>query len=62
MDTILNEGSGLESARKVWSERNPMGRMGCPEELTGALVLLASRAGSYVNGADLVVDGGAVVF
>ncbi|KAL9627472.1 MAG: hypothetical protein Q9164_007598, partial [Protoblastenia rupestris] len=35
MDTVLNEGEGLEEARKVWTERNPMGRMGLPEELTG---------------------------
>lgn len=62
MDTVLNEGAGLEAARRIWAERNPMGRMGCPEELTGPLVLLCSRAGSFVNGADVVVDGGAVVF
>ncbi|KAJ9667325.1 hypothetical protein H2201_002526 [Coniosporium apollinis] len=62
MDTILNEGAGLENARKIWAERNPMGRMGSPGELTGPLVLLCSAAGSFMDGADLVVDGGAVVF
>ena len=30
MDTILNEGAGLERARTIWAERNPMGRMGVP--------------------------------
>ncbi|KAH8884995.1 NAD(P)-binding protein [Thozetella sp. PMI_491] len=58
MDTILNEGDGLEDAKKQWYSRNPMGRMGNREELTGAVVLLASRAGSYINGADILVDGG----
>ncbi|TLD39141.1 oxidoreductase short chain dehydrogenase/reductase [Venturia nashicola] len=62
MDTILNEGDGLAETRKVWSDRNPMGRMGVPSELTGAVVLLASSAGTYINGADIVVDGGAIVF
>ncbi|KAL4808293.1 hypothetical protein BDV18DRAFT_158399 [Aspergillus unguis] len=63
MDTILNEGDGLEGHRRVWAERNPFGRMGVPHELTGAVVLLASReGGAYINGADLVVDGGGVVF
>ncbi|KAK6829846.1 hypothetical protein PG989_010613 [Apiospora arundinis] len=62
MDTILNEGVGLDAAKNVWLSRNPMRRMGEPDELTGAVVLLASRAGSYINGADLLVDGGQTVF
>ncbi|KAH7925094.1 NAD(P)-binding protein [Leucogyrophana mollusca] len=62
MDTILNEGAGLEEARKIWASRNPMGRMGDPSELTGVVVLLCSRAGKYINGADIVVDGGGHVF
>ena len=33
MDTVLNEGEGLEKARKSWADRNPMGRMGQPCEL-----------------------------
>jgi len=62
MDTILNEGKGIAEARAVWAERNPMGRMGTPSELTGAVVLLSSSAGTYMNGCDLVVDGGQIVF
>lgn len=57
MDTILNEGAGLENARNAWAARNPMGRMGVPQELCGPIVLLCSQAGSFMNGADLVVDG-----
>ena len=55
MDTILNEGDGLEEARRTWLERNPTGRMGNPEELAGPVVLLCSEAGSYITGADLIV-------
>jgi len=62
MDTILNEGAGIAEARQIWADRNPLGRMGVPSELTGAIVLLSSNAGSYINGADIVVDGGAIVF
>jgi NAD(P)-dependent dehydrogenase (short-subunit alcohol dehydrogenase family) len=62
MDTILNEGDGIALHRKIWAERNPTGRMGSPSELTGAIVLLASTAGTYMNGTDIVVDGGAIVF
>ncbi|RWA05339.1 hypothetical protein EKO27_g9769 [Xylaria grammica] len=62
MDTILNEGDGLKVARDTWNDRNPMGRMGVPEEVCGAVVLLSSQAGNYINGADLLIDGGQTLF
>ncbi|KAL1762107.1 hypothetical protein FB107DRAFT_268397 [Schizophyllum commune] len=62
MDTILNEGDGLEECRRIWYARNPMGRMGDPSEIVGAGILLTSLAGRYINGADIVVDGGGLVF
>ncbi|MEM9346079.1 MAG: SDR family oxidoreductase [Planctomycetota bacterium] len=36
----------------------PMNRFGTPSELIGATLLLASDAGSFITGAELVVDGG----
>ncbi len=37
--------------------RNPMGRMGRPEEVANAVVFLSSPAASFISGANLVVDG-----
>jgi len=36
----------------------PLGRIGWPEDMAGAALYLASRAGAYVTGAVLPVDGG----
>ena len=43
--------------RKV-VERTPMGRVGAPEDLAGAMLYLASPASSLVTGHILAVDGG----
>lgn len=42
----------------IWKAMSPMGRMGEPEELCGAAVLLASDASSFTTGSDYVMDGG----
>lgn len=41
--------------------RIPAGRLGRPDDLTGAALLLCSDAGTYINGVNLFVDGGRAV-
>jgi len=39
----------------------PLGRIGTPQDVAGACLFLSSRAGSYVNGATIALDGGSLV-
>jgi 2-deoxy-D-gluconate 3-dehydrogenase len=39
-------------------ERIPAGRWGRPDDLTGGVVFLSSRAADYIHGTILPIDGG----
>jgi NAD(P)-dependent dehydrogenase (short-subunit alcohol dehydrogenase family) len=56
-ETDMNSGWPAETKARV-AESNPMRRLGRPEDVASACVFLASDAASYVNGAQLAVDGG----
>lgn len=48
-----------DAERRQWVEdSNPRRRIGTPEDVAGAVIFLASRAGAYLTGAVIPVDGG----
>ncbi|KAJ5251662.1 hypothetical protein N7489_002072 [Penicillium chrysogenum] len=55
---ILDENPQL---RDQWTSLIPVGKMGTPEDLMGAVTFLLSDASKYITGADLRVDGGYTV-
>lgn len=55
MDKVF-EAAPVTKAHTI--ERTPMGRLGRPEDLEGAIAFLCSDAGRFVTGHTLYVDGG----
>lgn len=51
----------LDQFRDVIEGSIPLGRIGSPQDVAGACIFLSSRAGAYVNGATIALDGGAVI-
>jgi NAD(P)-dependent dehydrogenase (short-subunit alcohol dehydrogenase family) len=48
----------IDDFTKGIAAKVPMGRMGQPEEVAGAVAFLASKDASYITGVELNVDGG----
>lgn len=58
---LLTEGMAQRMDRQLAEERRnhiPLARFGTPEEVTHAVLFLASDDASYITGQQLVVDGG----
>jgi len=44
-----------------YNSTTPLGRIGEPDEIAGVAVMLASKAGSFLTGQGIVVDGGVTI-
>jgi 2-keto-3-deoxy-L-fuconate dehydrogenase len=49
---------GADKARAMFVERQPMGRLGKPEEIAALAVWLASDESAFVTGTTQIIDGG----
>jgi len=49
-----------DEQKQAFARRTAVHRWGQPEELAGPVIMLASDAGSFVTGENLVIDGGMV--
>ena len=58
LDDRINAFSDPEEARRAFIGRQPLGRLGTPEEIAGACAYLAADESSFMTGQFFVVDGG----
>lgn len=56
-DTDISKAWGPEGQAQA-AAVNPMKRIGVPEDMAGLCAFLASEAAGYINGAQILVDGG----
>ena len=55
---LLAEADDPDAARAALVARQPLGRLGTPEEVAKAAVYLASDDAAFITGTALVIDGG----
>ena len=60
MAVMAEKLGSAEKARDWFVSRQPMGRLGQPDEITALILYLLSDAGAYATGQPFVVDGGTI--
>ena len=60
-ERMVAQGGDLEQGRSAFVARQPMGRIGTPEEIANLAVYLSSDESSYTTGAVFSIDGGMTI-
>ena len=58
MERITQNYDNPEEARELMRQRQPLGRLGEPDEIAMAAVYLASDESKFITGTSLIIDGG----
>lgn len=58
VERLLAQADDRMAARQTLEARQPMGRLGTPEEVAAAALYLASDDAAFITGTGLVIDGG----
>jgi 3-oxoacyl-[acyl-carrier protein] reductase len=61
VDTPLLDFENMDPALKALETSNPLGRIGRPEEIAGAVLFLSSPEAGFITGQCIGVDGGAAM-
>ncbi|MEM8540469.1 MAG: SDR family oxidoreductase [Pseudomonadota bacterium] len=61
IEALGKEVGGTEKALQMFIDRQPMGRLGTPEEIAGMCIYLASDESSYATGQCFNIDGGTMI-
>lgn len=57
-ERIQKQGGNMDEVRKAFIARQPIGRLGKPEEIAALAVYLASDEAAYMTGTVQIIDGG----
>ena len=58
IERMAQEKDNPEEAREIMKQRQPLGRLGEPQEIAQAAIYLGSDESKFITGTTLVIDGG----
>lgn len=57
-DRLLHRHNDMQTVRDLLTPAHPIGRLGLPADIAGAVLFAASDDAAFMTGTDLIVDGG----